>query len=132
MEENELMTYSCYKARKPTIDPRSTSGVSGWEKGLRSYAGSSFCNIKANSTYALIDEIAGQILESFQCQLRGVGRDQIAYEAHLKHERHLTVAILHPLFTLLKSNKMYTTLKSKIEWIKSNVNKSDEAGQRTG
>lgn len=103
------MTYSCYEAKKPKLSTRGRCRMAVVGGGVGAIDGF-YCDIKVNSTYALIDEIAGQILESFQCQLRGVGRDQIAYEAHLKHERHLTVAILHPLFTFLNFNNLWLTL----------------------
>ena len=46
-------------------------------------------------TYALVNEITGQVFEGFECQLRGISRDEIAYQSNLKHESHLIVAILH-------------------------------------
>ena len=50
---------------------------------------------KKKCTYALVNEITGQVFEGFECQLRGISRDEIAYQSNLKHESHLTVAILH-------------------------------------
>lgn len=84
--------WSCKTPVVHTTKWRSTDRIH-WEE-TRKQRDKTFDTIE-KETYALVDEIAGQVFERFECQLRGIGRDEIAHQSNLKHESHLTVAILH-------------------------------------
>ena len=51
---------------------------------------------RAGAAHLLVDEVAGQILERLERQLRRIRGDQVADQAHLEEEGDVAVAVLHP------------------------------------